>query len=377
MIDSIFPDNSPLRVRRVRSYRVPRYPDHHDPDPTTTPQPVPYPWKSGVAAALLALGETSCDRGKKEQGASTQPPQGPPLPPPAERVIFPDTEKEIDQIVAEALRETPKGDQNPFAQAFGFSGLPHVSSSFGTGAPTPLDSVLAQKLIARLFAAESLKSQPTTFTENDFTATAQGYDPEKRIGYVMGDEKNLGEGTIKSWTTENIFEIAAGKVTAATPKEVADLKKDLDRGAHYLFDGRTLDAADTQHLADIAKIESPQESAKAYLALAAKLDEPKLSMTEIEHAEKMAEAHQRYLAIISIVDKRFESFDRAGSEYGKLNYAMYQEAEHRQFATQEERWAWIAKQQESINLKTQHEQLTKLAQSVREYIAWARRNGLQ
>lgn len=366
MIESLLPDDSPLRVSRVRSYRVPRYPAHNDPDPTTTPQPIPYPWKSGVAAALLALGETSCDRGKTESGTSKSPLW-------SERAISPSEVTEIDQILAAALRETPKGDQNPFAQALGFSGLPHVSSSFGTGAPMPLDTVIAQKLITRLFTAEGLQPQPTTFTEDAFTATAQGYDPEKRIGFIIGAWGNLADDAVIGWQTNYLKAIASGeaKPTASDEVRLREIIEEMDNGLVSLSDEQK------QNLKAIRKLETPQAKGQAYLALVAKLDEPKLSMAEIEHAEKVAEAHQRYLAIITVFDRRFEIPDGGTPEFLIRLDAIEESAAKKNFAAPSEKRKWIREQQASINVEMRRQQLVKLAQSVREYIAWARRNGLQ
>lgn len=373
MIDSLFPDNSPLRVRRVSTYRVARYPGHDDPDPTTTPQPIPYPWKSGVAAALLVLGETSCDRGKTESGASIPPP--PTDAPPSERVITPSDLKEIDQIVAAALRQTPKGDQNPFAQALGFSGLPHVSSSFGTGAPIPLDSVVAQSLITRLFAAEGLKLQPTTFEEKEFTASAQGYDREKRMGYLIGEWSNLADGAIDNWMASSLAEIASGE-QKPDPADEKRWPQIIDGMGEGLVSGTTLNDNQKQEMAAISKIESPQAKAQAYLVFASKLDVPKLSMAEIEQSERIAADRQRYLAIISVFDRRFQSRGEESPEFHEKIAAIMLEAEQRTFASPEEKTNWIIKRQEPVFAEMNRQPLTKLAQAVREYIAWARRNGL-
>jgi len=352
MIDPMLSSNSPLRVRRVRGYRVPRYPSHTDPDPTTNPEPVPYPWKSGVAAALLALGDTSC---AKEEATVA---------------------KVVDEIVAESMREKPKGDRNPFAQALGFSGLPHVSSPYGTGAPTRLDNALAQDLITRIFAAEGLKTQPATFAEKDFMATAQGYDPEKRIGYILGNWENLDGTAVGSWMSKELQKIASGEREVENPKD-PEVLKNIDSTAGFLFREAGKREGLKQELEAITKIDTARAKAQACLALAAKLDEPKLSMAEIRRAEKMAEDHQRYLAIITVFDRRFESYHQDDSGFYKRMNDIRKQAEQRKFANDAEKWEWIQQQDAPIQAEMQREKLVKLAQSVREYIAWARRNGLQ
>lgn len=365
MFDSTRSDDRPLRVQRVRRYRVPRYPSHVDPDPTTTPEPVPYPWKSSMVAAMLALGEVSCGKSK------------PPVPTIAKRparVLTETEQKAIDAVVATALRETPKGAENPFAMKLGLSGLPHVSSSYGTGEPTPLDADLAQRLISELFKAEGLKPEPTTFAEKDFAFSADGYDKDKRVGYVIGDWNNLGEGAYSNWLVKDIEEIATGRRLPQSEGDENRLNEHIDAVATRLIERRN--DQQTAQLTAIRKVEPLQARAKAYVALLSKLDEPKLSMAEIERAEKMAEARQRHLAIISVFDKRFET-DGVTPELRERFREIEREAEKQTFADSCSKRDWIVKQYQPLMAEVNRQRLANLAQAVREYIAWARRSGVQ
>lgn len=380
MSEFLFSNDSPLRVRRVRGYRVPRYPSHTDPDPTLNPEPVPYPWKSSVAAALLALGETGC--GKKEVKVAEAPAveevaaQAPISPLPAERAPTLDDAKVVDEVVAESMRETTKGDQNPFAQELGFSGLPYVTSPYGTGAPTYLDAALAQKLITQLFAAEGLKPQPATFTEEDFTASAQVYDPEERIGIIFGDGWNLAEDVVIDWQMKRLDEIASGKMKLAPHEEKQWSQSVVQKAANLVWRAGSSEER-IKDLGAMRKLDSAQAKAQAYLDLIAKLDEPKLSMEEIKRADMMAEERQRYLAIITVLDSRFQFYVGGIPEFRARFENIADEAGKRKFASSKEKVEWIMEQEAPIYDEAKREQLVKLAQSVREYIAWARRNGLQ
>lgn len=125
MLDAFKSNDRPLRVQRVRYYRVPRYPAHTDPDPTLAPEAVPYPWKGSVMAAVLALSEAGCSKSETEESSADAPSSKKPLP-----ALEAKVQKQIDEIVDAVLREQPEGKKNPFAQKLGLSGLPYVSSPY-------------------------------------------------------------------------------------------------------------------------------------------------------------------------------------------------------------------------------------------------------
>jgi hypothetical protein len=309
-------------------------------------------WKIGFATAILAFAQTSCE----QNSASLE------------------TEELCEQIVSAVMLKKTNGSQNPFAQSLGLSGIPTALSFCGNGFPTPLDSLATQKLIACLLVAEGYQSVPTTFIENDFTATAQGYDTEKRIGFIVGDVSNFEVDLLNNGISNNLRVIADLEDDTMSPERVALLRNEITNYALFRFARRSLDPDSAQILAVISKIESPQQAAKAYLALETKSPKPKLSIDEIKLADKMAEDKQRYLAIISIFDKRFQISYAETLDQQKQMSEVLKKAEKKIFFTDEKKWQWIKGHAESIQLETERKRLTKLAYAVREYIAWARRN---
>lgn len=144
------------RVRAVRRYRPPQYPSHTDPDPTREPYPIPYPLAPRVASALLVAG------------------------------------------VAAGCSSRPVRTSNPFASSF--AGLPHHASMFGTGEPSRLDSERARELIHAVFQDEGFALlREVRVREPGFDLVVDGYDPERRVGFVYADWERLDSDALVSW----------------------------------------------------------------------------------------------------------------------------------------------------------------------------------
>jgi len=371
MLDAFKSNDRPLRVQRVRRYRVPHYPAHTDPDPTLAPEAVPYPWKGSVMAAVLALSEAGCGKSGAETASTAPASSKKPL-----QALEAKVQKQIDEIVDAALREQPKGTENPFALKLGLSGLPYVSSPYGTGAPTPLSTEIARALIARIFKAEGLEATLTTFAEKDFTGSVDGFDKEKHIGFVIGNWDSLDRTAFGSWMSQELLMFASGDSPPVPPDERAQLRDYMDRSAKWLFERTQLSESQKAELTAATKLESVQEKAKAYVALLQKVEDAKFSMAEIELAEKQADAHRRYLAIISIYDQRFQITEYDPEARDRFE-ALQLEAEKIKFGDADEKAQWYRKQHDMLWTEMSRQRLMELARSVREYIAWARRSGIQ
>lgn len=323
-----------------------------------------------TAAALLALAAAGCKSAPKATPVAATPAH-------IQRVARPGVAVDLEPIIAAVMSESPKGLGNPFAQRWQLSGLPQGPNGCGSGGTMSMDGAAAQDLVRRLFVAEGLEPQPTVFNEEGFTASADGYDPEQRIGFVIADAYSLDHQALR----DEAHEVLAAAIAQAKGFRLAKEEEQeswlLDRRAAVFFHAYPLDETQRKELAAIPTMESIPAKGRAYLALAAKLDEPLLSMAEIERADQMAADRQRYLAVISVVDQRFESsyqeYDGFAGRYAEIEI----EATQRTFADAKEKAAWTNRQREVINLEVKRDHLTKLARSVREYIAWARRNGLQ
>ncbi|MBI3099362.1 MAG: hypothetical protein HYY93_14145 [Planctomycetes bacterium] len=174
----MFEDRVP-RVRPVRRYRKPEYPSHRDPDPTLHPVPVPYPFAGRAAAAIASLGltallQTSCSKDPSTSAApGTQPAAAP-----------------------DSGSKPPS--RNPFAVAE--SGLPFQTSPFGTGAPERLEEKLVRRIADRIFkeAGYTLRRYHP-YDRDGVSFVADGYDPEKKVGYVHGTWETLDQDAIVHW----------------------------------------------------------------------------------------------------------------------------------------------------------------------------------
>ncbi len=158
---------APLEVKPVRRMRTPGYPSHADPDPTRHPTPVPYPYAASFLAAAAAVG----------LGALFQP------------------------AAAEDPEPAPDKPPHPFTVAE--SGLPFRTSPFGTGAPSRLDEAKAREVISRVFAQEGYRlSRDVPYDRNGVAFIADGYDAEKKVGFVFATHKRLDADGVLSWNNE-------------------------------------------------------------------------------------------------------------------------------------------------------------------------------
>ncbi len=246
----------PLQVKKVSRYRGAKYPSHQDPDPTRNPAPVPFPFARGIAVTAAALGVSA--------GLGAQ--------------------------------DDPRGErklENPFTVER--SGLPHRTSSFGTGAPSRIEEARARELIERIFsdAGFALKrDQP--WTRGDISFVADGYDSEKKVGYVWGTYQRLDRDAIISWND---------------PKEGAD-------------------AADPKMLSlkEARQLEESAARDKEFIALITPFDKrfeyaewSEDSQAEMQAAAQIADPAKRAVAVRAIQEKAarvaLENLERCVREY--------------------------------------------------------------
>jgi hypothetical protein len=148
-----------------RRYPTPRYPSFLDPNPLDEPQPVPFPYGEkllGTACALgIVAGLSGCTAG-------------------------------------EGKEEVEVPESNPFA--FHHSGLPHQSSSFGTGRPSRLSQGRATEVIERVFEEAGYELKKDEVIQGvDLEYTATGYDRDRRVGYVFASYLNLESDLYMGW----------------------------------------------------------------------------------------------------------------------------------------------------------------------------------
>lgn len=165
--------SKPLKVKAIGSYRQARYPSHLDPDPIQNPTSVPYPFQMKTLACAVAL--ASC------------------LPADAKS---PRNEKAVEESPEPftASRFTPRHREyfyRPEAFMVGGFGVMHADIA------SPIDMAMARQAIFNAFKKERIRLSPAmTFEREDIRFTADGYDPKKHMGFVMieGKEARLDWG---------------------------------------------------------------------------------------------------------------------------------------------------------------------------------------
>lgn len=150
-----------LAVRPVKAYRVPKYPSHADPNPLLVPERVAYPGCREVAAALAGLGILGAAGAASAEGAdSTGAPENPFS---AERLV--------------PIHVRPQVRQNFIA--------------FGVGAPawprkTEFTRDEAAELIESVFRSEGFAARDRQWYRADgVEATLDGFDAERGIGFAF------------------------------------------------------------------------------------------------------------------------------------------------------------------------------------------------
>ncbi|HWB12241.1 MAG TPA: hypothetical protein VG826_23640 [Pirellulales bacterium] len=320
-----------LSVTPVKRYRVPRYPSHADPDPTRVPYPVPYPWNSQAVVALASLGiAASCSR---EPSVAAFPPP-----------IVPERAAAVEP--ADPSGQPTAG--SPFLLAN--TGLPHVSSMFGTGAPNYLDDDLAREAIERVFRESGYHLHRRCQYDRDrITFLADGYDPEHRVGYIYADNVNLDHDATE-WRAE-----------PGNTEMVDRCLEDLADVAEYNGEKEAVNEINS-----IRQLTDPARREAAYRAYLAKDRRNKLSLAEAESLLSRAGKDGEFVAVISHFDDRF-----AVSYYSDEFQAKQSEVA---LIADPVKRAAISK---VIRQEAVQEVVDRLERTVREYIAWARSQGLQ
>ncbi len=166
-----------LSVRPVRKTKKPGYPSWQEPNPLekTYSQPYPFTQKainwlaaSGLCGALFLMPEA--DGGIAEQ-----------------------TDK------MEAMDRDTLGNPFPFEKM----GLPHITSSHGTGLPRRLNTEYARRMIDSLFAANGFKLEKRILEIGDGLLEVDGYDKANKIGYIFLPAYRLDSSLYISWQDYN------------------------------------------------------------------------------------------------------------------------------------------------------------------------------
>jgi hypothetical protein len=342
------------RVKPVTRYRAAKYPSHADPDPTTYPAPVAFPFQREMVRAVAGFGLAASLFGCERRPEFTNP-------------------------------------QNPFVRA---NGLPHRTSPFGNGQPSfEIDAVARdviakvfkdtsgfKKVIDKVFKDEGFTLERILYDKGGVTFRPSGFDPQRRIGYVFGDEATLGDDAIVKFAWMPSFEASSYQIEAGRelengrpipePKEPGAIRRWLAISKDMIqlvSPELQKEAARIQALPD-----GPEMVAtlgKFFKAFHAQF----LSMEEIRKLEEEAPKEKEFIAVISRFDVRHDVARRLFAEKTALREHFEKEREAK---TSEERIKMREERMKRYELAVR-EMLETLERNVREYIAWARTQGLQ
>lgn len=188
---------SALSVRKVRRYKIARYPGHDAPNPLAHPYARPYPFSQKVIQWALATGLV----GGTAQIASAQQP---------------------------AEDKTPG---NPFTLES--LGLPYMPIMFGTGLPDRMSEKAVRTAAQRAFEAEGIKLDTNYVWQNQgLNLKLDGYDSLSRIGFAVLTYQKLGPGTERQYShysnTEPLTWMERTLRTYRNPEEKRYTKQSLE-----------------------------------------------------------------------------------------------------------------------------------------------------
>jgi hypothetical protein len=244
-----------------------------------------------------------------------------------------------------------KSGGNPLCVAL--SGLPHHSSGFGTGLPNYVEADLARRVIERAFRGAGYNLRKHHQYDRDGVAMVlDGYDPDKKVGFVVVDWQNLDNDAILNWWA---------------PPAQNDGKK-YEAEINSLLQTISQDPARRDLVKDIRAAKKLADPARRSIAFKAILDKHRrglLSLQEFKKFEQRAKSKQEYVAVISTFDRRF-----AHPMYPSLTPT--EQAEIGRIADPGKRQAATRAALE----KKAAVAIEALEKAAREYIQWAQRQGL-
>lgn len=250
----------------------------------------------------------------------------------------------------EQTAEADKLPHNPFAE---IRGLPHRVPWCGTGQPCRLTSEMAREVIERVFRDHGYElTRDCAYRKGNVAFTADGYDESSGAGYVFTSGERLSDDAYISWLDvgkkkgdRDAQRRRLGIRAKRLNEELAKLAEDV-----IAKDGEAFDAALAEWVV-------------AY-------DAERLSMSEIRKVSHRGPKRGEFIAIVSPFDRRYEFLWEGKREQSDRERELFEEFVIERDATTQERirdeiWKEIAR-----------EALENLERDVRDYICWARSQGL-
>jgi hypothetical protein len=326
-------NDRPLEVKPVIKYRAPKYPSHADPDPTRFPHRIPFPFRRELLSAFAAMGTSGCIAEM-----------------PAELEIRPiDPQPKTEPINARAFT-----GPNPFTESH--SGLPHHASPYGTGQPAYMTEKIAREIIDRVFREEGFSLEgPVAYEREGVALIADGYDRNARVGYVFASWNELDKDAVRSWVDAHPVRLPEKEL----PRWLRARLHLLPESDHAAAET----ALKTQDHDTIFRFATLAHEAE----LTATANDPaKISMREIKALERHAADGEAFIAFISAYDRRFISDLYDNPDLRSELTAAYAITDDQQRADKFN----------ELHARGTRAALERLEQEVRNYIAWARAQGL-
>jgi len=313
----------PLEVRPVRRYAVPRYPSHEDPDPTRHPRAIPYPFASSAVRLAASLGLTTSIVGMACGG---------------------DTASIVGASRAATAGGSAPDARPPHPLTLGQSGLPFRTSPYGTGEPELLDGVRAREVIDRLFGEAGYDLRKSWhYDVGGATFTADGFDPNRKVGYVFATwDKVEGDAIDAHWTTK----------LAGVERELGNLEYALPHDV-------------TARIEKAKAMDDPTAREAALVAIRAEIARTRFSLADGRALERQAERHESFVAIIGQEDRRFIV------HRDRIEVSFEQREAASGIADPIERQRAL----EALETEAAKRALAALEQAVREYLAWVKSQG--
>ncbi len=327
------PQSRGLEVKPLKKYREPRYPIAEDFDMAVL-RAQPYPFSSRFRTWATTIGASSliCSLVSGEE---------PPV-------------KEKD---------------NPFTVAK--SGLPFRTSPYGTGAPSYLSLEQARAIIDKVFADNGFQLQKDfAYKKDDIAFKATGFDAKARVGYVWGDWNSLDPtDAIINWMDGNYTKESVEQFIEENKDKPDNLKLHADRLV-MLLERKDIGSKHVMQIGQVRAIENLPDRLRAATELLEKLkpkeSDEKVSLREMKALEENTQKDRDFVAVISQRQFLYHAWDRSP----EMQKAWQEAYAIKDPEKQAEALKKLEEQQASATLK-------QLEESVRDYLEWARGQGLQ
>lgn len=261
--------------------------------------------------------------------------------------------------------------ENPFALSH--SGLPHRTSLEGDQATWRVQEDIARELIERVFREEGVVLNPAhAYEDNEIAFQADGFDPGRKIGYVLAGPGNLEPDALIDWLT------AAVQRQDASPELVQSY---LETMRESLPENLRAQADAALRFTDVKAQQEAIQYIRGEMWRQSGAGRKRLSLEEARALERKAAAGEEFIAVISHYDPRFTAPNHFVLAESKIRKKLDRASKVEDRTRRREKTKKIVNRAQEEATKAQarasHEALARLEATTREYILWARTKGLE